>query len=541
MVTDPYFSPALDCVNVMRNYYAKQAEINHLHAQSIELSTQMQQQLLEAQRQLQESPEMRLALMFLPQGHPYIPPYDAVYAIWFRLFPGYVGSTPSLPPTPLGPWLLQIFDTDITSSTLDETSRSIIEFVYQDFPTLSHRRYLKAPTFWMRILTTEAFHGTNPLSLEVLYERLRRFDRLLNSDTSTRFIEDHGSIWLDSDHRERQRILLDISSKFPSYLQDELANNYPFAFLDDIALHPAVSSTKSFRRGCENRNSTNHQHHPPTITSVDLKSSDDRLLGTVMKIDNCLSPAFVKQYIESMDQSTYTQDFRYRKHDRGYRFATTHNNHNGDLPSWLMFGEDSSCSLLLSQQTNNAETSFLRVVNYIQHLYTEFMNERMDRIMGPSATMKWGLNDASTGYYDSLMTMVSNPANSNYGLHDDGKIGLCLPDTTTPDGDDIPNKYSKFNMVVPTLAIQNHTKESTDVLFFDRTAPETIIGRLTCNVVTIHLQLIGVQHNCLHKVSSDINIFFSLHSFSVLLLHSHYYSLFFWYRSTLCRLSTTRI
>ena len=100
------------------------------------------------------------------------------------------------------------------------------------------------------------------------------------------------------------------------------------------------------------------------------------------------------------------------------------------------------------------------------------------------------------------MTMVSNPVSTNYGLNDDGKTGLCTPDEFV-EGRAVPNKYSKFNMVVPTVAIQNHTKESTKVLFFEKndTNTKNPIAQLTCGIVTIHIQLIGVQHNCNHKVS----------------------------------------
>ena len=121
--------------------------------------------------------------------------------------------------------------------------------------------------------------------------------------------------------------------------------------------------------------------------------------------------------------------------------------------------------------------------------------------MGKKASDKWGLQQRPTGgHFDSLMTMISNPSNSNYGLHDDGKPGLFVEDTSI-EGEDVPNMDSKFNMVVPTLAIQNHTKETTEVHFYDKKKPETSIAKVTCSIVTIHLQLIGVQHNCYHAVS----------------------------------------
>ena len=69
----------------------------------------------------------------------------------------------------------------------------------------------------------------------------------------------------------------------------------------------------------------------------------------------------------------------------------------------------------------------------------------MEKAIGPSSREKWGLQESDHGFFDSLMTMVSNPVSTNYGLHDDGKTGLCTPDEFV-EGRAVPNKYSKFNI-----------------------------------------------------------------------------------------------
>jgi hypothetical protein len=89
-------------------------------------------------------------------------------------------------------------------------------------------------------------------------------------------------------------------------------------------------------------------------------------------------------------------------------------------------------------------------------------------------------------------------------MHDDGKPGLCVPDKVGGQGDtnQLPNVYSKFNLVVPTVCIQNHTKKTTRVEFYDKKYVSDIPnGTVVCGVVTIHVQLLGVQNNCTHVVS----------------------------------------
>ena len=442
--------------------------------------------------------------MYLDPNSKYVPSIDSIIEIWIKRLPGFTGFLDSTPPLPLGKWLIQIFN-DPKTALLQDTSRSIFEFVNRNLSHLEERRFLSSETFWSSLLGKDVFDGEKTISLDSVYHRLSRFNKHLLTNPHDRIKEAEGCIWLDSDHSERQGILLGISSQFPSYLQNLLVTCYKYAYLDDIALDPGVSLLRSFRLSCKSENKSLHQQHPPTIKGIDLKDSTGNLLGTVMQIDNCLSPSFVQEYINSMNQSTFTQDRVYPKHDRGYRFACSEHMHDGVHPSWLLFGQDSSSSLLLSQHTNSAKSSLLQVINFVQHLYVEFVSQRMEQTMGKIATEKWGLINQKTtnGHFDSLMTMISNPANSNYGLHEDGKPGLFIADTTI-DGEDVPNKNSKFNMVVPTLAIQNHTKETTKVHFYDKSAPKTPIGTVTCSVVTIHLQLIGVQHNCYHEVSTFI-------------------------------------
>jgi hypothetical protein len=225
-----------------------------------------------------------------------------------------------------------------------------------------------------------------------------------------------------------------------------------------------------------------------------------------MQIDNALSPIFVEKFIYAMDKALYTQDGKHLKHNRGYRFASIgHAEEDGILPCWIMFGEGTSTSLLLSQHTNKPECNILRIVNYIYHIYAEFVNNKFERNFGKLAVKKWGLAVDDDGYFDSLMTMVSNPLESTYGMHDDGKPGLCEPNQPTDgvDGEYALHTHSKFNLVVPTVCIQNNSKKNTRIEFYDKkNRKEEPVGTIECSEVTIHLQLLGVQQTCTHIVST---------------------------------------
>jgi hypothetical protein len=416
----------------------------------------------------------------------------------------------------LGPYLLSIFDP--AAAALDDTQRSILFFVNESLPNLRERTFLHSETFWKALLTPDGFEGKKLLSLDVIYKRLGKFDKWIASNHNCTTID--ASIWLDTDIRERHTLLLQISSQFPDHLKDTLANHFNGAYLDNIALDPGGTPAKILSQKCLVDNSSTYSVNPPRVTGIDLKSkSGNTLLGTVLQIDNALSPSFVQSYLDSMDRAKYAPNMRKLSHDRGYRFASKGHKQDNEHPNWILFGEDIGASVLLSQYANPEEQQLLRVVNFVHHLYCDFLNQQLeDTTYSTDARRKWGLTEGPGGHFDSLMTMVASPTGKNYGLHDDAKPGLCSADHIGEDGADNftnpVNTYSKFNLVVPTVCIQNHQKRTTEVQFREkRSTSEDSIGTVTCGVVTIHIQLIGVQHTCDHLVRPV--------SFSFRLYHSH--------------------
>jgi hypothetical protein len=473
----------------------------------------LQQKKESAERALSQSVELRRALLYLPATSGIDPSLASVLQVWLNLFPGSSHVAPSIDNvTNLGNYMLSIFADG--EPLLDETQCLIRHFVYESIPNVSDKSFLYSPIFWKAVLTLDGFTGVKPLSLCVIYQRLRKFDKWVINNPNAKEVD--GSIWLDTDDDERHKLLLEISAEFPDYLKAQLAGEYRGAYLDDIALDPGRTPRAKFHQKCQLRNKACYPHGPPVTTGHNLKGAGGALLGTVLQIDNALSPAFVSRYISGMDNAKYTPDGRSPKHDRAYRFASRGHKLVDDLPAWIMFGEALNASLLLSQHTNPVEAELLDVVNFIHYSYVDFLNGKIEDATGGT---KWGLPELPGGHYDSLMTMISDPTTSNYGLHDDGKPGLCEGESDEHPGSH-PNSYSKFNLVVPTVCIQNHSKKTTSIKFFDKSAEfGPCIGEILCGVVTIHVQLVGVQHTCQHEVSPCLptSIPFSNVGFSLLL------------------------
>ena len=158
--------------------------------------------------------------------------------------------------------------------------------------------------------------------------------------------------------------------------------SHKYAYLDDIALEPGVSQSRSFKKRCKSKKRLIHQQHPPSIKGIDLKDSSGQLLGTVMQIDNCLSPPLSKNTSnpwtgQPLHKIVFTQN---TTADTDLLVRSTCKTEFTRLG--YFFGQDTSASLLLSQHTTTAESALLRTINYVQHLYVNFVNKQMEQIIG---------------------------------------------------------------------------------------------------------------------------------------------------------------
>jgi hypothetical protein len=300
-----------------------------------------------AKQALNQSAQLRRALLYLPANSDIDPSLASVLQVWLTLFPGSSYVAPSTHETTnLGSYMLSIF----ADQELDETQRLIRHFVYQSIPHVSDKSFLNSPIFWKAVLTLDGFTGVKPLSLCVIYKRLQQFDKWIVDHPDASDVD--GSIWLDTDHDERQKLLLELSAEFPNYLKTQLAVDYKGAYLDDIALDPGRTPLPKLRQKSLSKNKACYSSNPPVVTGHNLEGASGALLGTVLQIDNALSPQFVRSYLSGMDDAKYTPDLRLLKHDRAYRFSSKGHKIVDDTPVWLMFGEEANGSLLLSQQTH---------------------------------------------------------------------------------------------------------------------------------------------------------------------------------------------
>jgi hypothetical protein len=123
---------------------------------------------------LNNSEDLRKALFFIPNSSSFTPEMPAILEVWLNIFPGLAGPTPELIP---GDWLVSIFDGTQTISTTANSKLHLASECFRHFvkSTMFHYsalRFLSKKMFWRHILTPEVYDGTQPLSLEIIYNRL---------------------------------------------------------------------------------------------------------------------------------------------------------------------------------------------------------------------------------------------------------------------------------------------------------------------------------------------------------------------------------
>ena len=199
------------------------------------------------------------------------------------------------------------------------------------------------------------------------------------------------------------------------------------------------------------------------------------------------------------NHTMYMNDPKKTNSGKALRFASGCKTRTGEQ-LYIQFGEGDGIHLLLSQPCHEMESRLLRVINYVNALYADFMNESIDIKLGKNVADRHGFI-YDENFFDSVMTNVSN--NSNYGIHTDAKSGLFINSTMDTHNACLrPNKKSAFHLTVPSFCVQNHTKEATFVEWYDRKTGKQLLS-IPCKTAMFHWQLAGVQSNCTHGVRTD--------------------------------------
>jgi hypothetical protein len=282
-----------------------------------------------------------------------------------------------------------------------------------------------------------------------------------------------------------QALYLKGCSEFPSYLGELLG---PDQYLDQLAgvdvghLYPEV----------EARFEKMYMHAPPRRVSKQdlmLGKGSSEIGGTVVALHQYVSPSFLAFYTVDHDSScAYMKDVRSsRKKQRKIRVASL--DHVDTLPTWLQFGDTTEVYLYLSQKASVAEEKWLFVVNFVMNLLVDFVNSAIKAEHGGKVRQFELLRKRD---YRVAVGSASNPAEGNFGWHQDGKNGIVVVGDTN---------YSTFQLMVPTLCLQNYSHSNTTIEWAPISEPNFIAGTVTQECILLHIQLLGVNEKFRHHVS----------------------------------------
>jgi hypothetical protein len=283
-------------------------------------------------------------------------------------------------------------------------------------------------------------------------------------------------------------LYLKACSDFPAYLQQLLSAKDEY--LDELA---GVDVGHAYPE-VEWRFKKMYDQAPPRrVDGINLKLGRDNkeVGGTVVALHQYISPKFLAYYTVDHDAScAYMKDERSRhKKDRKIRVASL--DHIDTKPIWLQFG-DTDVYLYLSQKASAAEEKWLFIVNFVMNLLVDFAN---DRIKAQHGGKGHRLELMRKRDYRVAVGSASNPLQGNYGKHQDGKNGTVKP------GD--PN-YSTYQLMVPTLCIQNYAHRNTKIEWSPVADPTFTAGTVWQECILFHIQLLNVNELFVHYVSSSV-------------------------------------
>ena len=413
---------------------------------------------------------------------------------------------------------------------LESHARDKIDFVmgyynYVEHPLLKHiGTYQRSLKWYQAILGIENRKKTliDVPSLDELRQRIECSIRWYVAAGDTRnkpsaFGLESGSAWRPSkpDVPDYNHLHLSALSKFPAYLGGLLAEKD--LYLDEAAdakvpyFVPEVAAR--FQAMIEDAGA-------PRVEGVFLRrnkdSSPEDIGGTVVAIHQYLSPAFLAYFTTDQDASLYMDDIRsVNKKERKIRVSSS--DHTNTKPIWVQFGDKSDVYVYLSQKASVGETLWLKIVNYLMGLLEEFVNDFTSKGAVGKGERNRGRLKVPSGKeytvpnYRTNVAACGDPLVSDYGLHSDSRPGL--------DHAAIP-RYSRFNLKVPTLCIQNHSEKTTSIEWYPNDELSWMAGSVTQEQNLIHIQLDSVQVYWKHRVCQLLYfgnhhpLFVSIYSFS---------------------------
>jgi hypothetical protein len=287
-----------------------------------------------------------------------------------------------------------------------------------------------------------------------------------------------------------EEIYLQGCSDFPAHLASLLGTD---KYLDELAgvdvghSHPEVEAR--FQKMYEQAPARHVEGH-----NLFMGKDGVKVGGTVLALHQYLSPAFLAYFVVDLDAScAYMKEERSgHKKDRIIRVASM--DHVDTKPTWLQFG-DSNVYLYLSQRASAAEEKWLSIVNYMMNLLVDFVNARIKTRFGNNVSTLCLMRPRD---YRVAVGSAGNPkANANLGKHGDGKNGIVIVDDPM---------YSLFQLMVPTLCLQNYAHANTSIYWAPNCEPKYIAAEVKHECVLIHSQLLGVNEKFHHWVCSSLSL-----------------------------------
>jgi hypothetical protein len=225
------------------------------------------------------------------------------------------------------------------------------------------------------------------------------------------------------------------------------------------------------------------QAPPLSIEKHDLNKGpgpDSQLGGTVIAIHQHLSPELLAYYLVDHDSAfSYMQDLRsVHKKYRKIRVASLH--HMSTKPFWLQLGDKANTYLYLSRKVSaTAEEKWLFIVNYLMKLLVDFVNARLIRDSPGQVDPADKL--LRIRRYGTLVKNTGEPQSENCGFHEDDKPGLVDPSDP---------RFSRFQLMVPTLCLQNHSVSKTSISLYTNDDPRWCAGTVKQELFLFHIQCV---------------------------------------------------
>jgi hypothetical protein len=327
--------------------------------------------------------------------------------------------------------------------------------------------------------------------LSVLRERILlcvdcAFQARLSNNKLKFFCKETGAMWQKTidDVVDAQAIYLQAGSEFKDLLEnllvetgktfDELAGVKPSQRYPHVEALVRDGFERSTQKGME---------------SVDLHLEDGSLGGTVLAMHNegFFSVEWIAAYLVDTDQNHFMVDDRALKKKNKERFLRIFSvHHNYSNPTWMQFGKKSGVYLYLSQRASAAEEGWLKIVSFVVNLLIDDINKRLDSETGSRYQLEQVL-------FDTGVASVADPSHGSFAKHQDGFPGLVSASI---------KGFSRFLLVVPTLAFQNHCSANATISWYrmgETNGPP--LASFIHDFLLHHWQLPGVNFHFQHDVS----------------------------------------